>query len=107
MAHANITWVVKAFKLEKGIDLSLTKEYNLTEVFVNLEDSGNSENKPQIALTPDLGSTWQFKADIIVDNDILDKLCIPYVGSKITRVVRRIKSITLITNKLEKLHVYL
>lgn len=40
----------------------------------------------------------------IKDLDILNKLCTLYVGSKSTRVVKRNKSITATSNKLEEVH---
>lgn len=73
-------------------------------MFVDLKDSDNSRNKSQIAPTSNSGSAQQFRADIINDNDALDKLCTPCVGSKSTRVVRRNKSMTPTTNKLEEVH---
>ena len=51
----------------------------------------------------DPGSAQQIKSRID-NNDALDKLYTPFVGSKSTRVVKRNKSMTPITSKLEKVH---
>ncbi len=64
----------------------------------------NSGNESQITPTSDSGSLQQFRADIIDDNDALDKLCIPYVRSKLTQIIRRNKSMTPTINKLEEGH---
>lgn len=40
----------------------------------------------------------------IKDPDILDKLCTPYIRNKSTRVVKRNKSMTATSNKLEEIH---
>lgn len=42
---------------------------------------------------------------IIKNSDAIDKLCTPCIGSKLTRVVRCNKSMTVITNKLKEIHV--
>lgn len=93
--------MIKASKLTDGIDLDLAKEYNPAEVFVDSEnsdaDSSGDESQPKHSVAR------QFKAD--TDNiDALDKLCAPCVGSKSTRVVRRNKSMTPTTSKLEEVH---
>lgn len=40
----------------------------------------------------------------IEDPDILNKLCILCIGNKLIRVVRRNKSMTVTSNKLEEMH---
>lgn len=93
--------MIKASKLTDGIDLDLAKEYNPAEVFVDSEnsdaDSSGDDSQPKHSVAR------QFKAD--TDNiNALDKLCAPCVGSKLTRVVRRNKSMTPTTSKLEEVH---
>lgn len=97
----------------EGIDLGPTKEYDLTEVFVDSEDSDNSEDdlrvepaptqQPTLEKVTDSSFARQIRADID-NNEALDKVCIPCIGSKSTRVVRRNKSMTPTTNKLEEMH---
>lgn len=93
-----------ASKLVECINLGSIKEYDPIEVLVDLEDSENSGNKSQITPTSNLGSAQQFRADIIDDNNTLDKLCTPYVRSKLTQVVKRNKSMIPTTNKIEERH---
>lgn len=47
--------------------------------------------------------THQLKADTN-DSNVLDKLCTLCIRSKLTRIVRRNKSMTPTTNKLEEVH---
>lgn len=105
MAHISNARVVRASKYVKGIDIGLLKEYNPIEMFIDSENVGNFENKSQIALILDTYSTQKFRADIINDNNTLDKLCILCVGSKLTQVIRRNKNMIPTINKLEKVHV--
>ena len=115
LAHVSNARVVRASKLVEGIDLSPAKEYDPTEVFVDSEDSDNSEDdsraKPTLAQQytsdtsekVDPGFAHQIKSSID-DNNTLDKLCTPCVGSKSTRVVRRNKNMIPTTSKLEEVH---
>ena len=112
LAHVSNAQVVRASKLVESIDLGPAKEYDPTEVFVDSEDSDDSgdNSRAESFLAQqhtleevDPGSAHQIKSSID-DNDALDKLCTPCVGSKSTRVVRRNKSITPITSKLEEVH---
>lgn len=47
--------------------------------------------------------THQVKTEID-NNNVLNKLCISYVGSKLTQVIQRNKSITSTTDKLEEIY---
>lgn len=105
MAYISNAQVVKAFKLVKNIDLGFAKEYDLTKVLIDLDNLDNSRNNFWMKPTLDLNSAYYIKIDIIDDNNVLDKLYIPYVRNKLTWVVRRNKSITLIINKFEKVYV--
>ena len=105
--------MVRASKLVDGIDLGPEKEYNPAEVLIDSEESDVDEtgDQPQSMTNStqphaDLSSAIrQVKAGTDKDNgNILDKLCMPCVGSKSTRVVRRDKSMTPTTNKLEEVH---
>lgn len=63
LAYINNAWVVRVSKLLKSIDLGLTKEYNPTKVFMDLEDSEDftddscMRQRPNIEVI-DSGSTW-------------------------------------------------
>lgn len=48
LVHVSNVKIVKTSKLVEGIDLGPVKEYNLTERFVNSEDSNNSGNDFQV-----------------------------------------------------------
>lgn len=112
LAHVSNARVVRVSKLVESIDLGPAKEYDPTEVFVDSKDSDDSEDnsraEPSLAQQHTLeevdpGSAHQIKSSID-NNDALDKLCTPCVGSKSTRVVRRNKSMTPITSKLKEVH---
>lgn len=105
LGHISNARVVRASKLTDGIALGLQdKEYDPAKVLIDSDDSDDSESSdiettgaPNPAPTPALALANQV-------NDVLDKLCGPCVGSKSTRVVRRDKSITPTTSKLEEVH---
>lgn len=88
----------------------MDKEYDPTEVLVD-SDNSNSDNSQTSddddVITNDVNTTHEPEPAIAhqaTDNDILDKLCMPCVGSKSTRTIRRDKSMTTTTSKLEKVH---
>ena len=95
----------------EDIDLGPPKEYDPIEVFVDSKDLDNSEDDSRTESTlaqytseeVDPGSAQRIKSSID-NNNVLDKLCTPYVGSKSTRVVRRNKSMIPTTSKLEEVH---
>lgn len=109
LAHASNARVIRASKLTDGINLKdvATKEYNPTEVVIDSDDSEASEtdtlsNENAIATLP---PRHKAVMSCHTDNpDDLDKLCTPCVGSKSTRAIRRNKSMTVTTSKLEKVH---
>lgn len=112
LAYVSNARVIRASKLVEGIDLGLAKEYDPTEVFVDSEDSDNSGDnsraEPSLAQQHtseevDPGSAHQIKSSID-DNNALDKLCTPCVGSKSTRVVKKNKSMTPTTSKFKEVH---
>ena len=95
LAHISDGRVVRASMLVDGIQLGYddNKKYDPTEVFINLDDSDvcNVSNSKE-PLTMPFGMeaipiivVCQTK---IEDPDIFDKLYIPCVGSKLTRIVR-------------------
>ena len=92
---------MRASRLADGIDLDTEdKEYNPAEVLIESDESdvsdlSDSEESPDVRTT----LVCQTRAE-----DILDKLCEPCVGSKSTRVVRRNKTMTATTDKLEEVH---
>lgn len=51
LAHVSNARVIRASKLVKSIDLGLAKEYIPTEVFVDLENSDNSEDNSRVKPT--------------------------------------------------------
>ncbi len=112
----------------KGVNLGPNnKEYDSTEVFINSDNSDNSEASANENDLP-VDKAWDFAllepvsvptiptrttisgSDSVHltkgndENDVLDKLCIPCVGSKSTRIIRRNKSMTPTTNKPEDVH---
>ncbi len=105
LAHVSNAQVVKVFKLVEGIDLGPTEEYNLVEVFMDSEDLDDSGSDSQSLLEKETGSSsaCQIKANTN-DNDLLDKLCTPCMGSKLTQVVWRNKSMIPIIEKFEEVH---
>ena len=111
LAHISNARVVRASKLVDGIDLdNNNKEYNPAEVLIDSDDSDMSElsdpdeepltQHPSAKATP----TTVVRQIRTEDSDVLDKLCTPCVGSKSTQVVRRNKSMTPTTDKLEEVH---
>lgn len=104
LAHVSNARVIRAFKLSDIIELGLAKLYDPTEVLVDLEELDDSVIDVQ-RIDPgpstSLGSAHQTKEDI-VDSDAIDKQCAPCVRSKSTRMVKREKSMTPTTKKLER-----
>lgn len=95
-----------------NIDLKMkNKEYNPAELLLdsdNLDDSDkfNPNNDEALFLT----DTSVLSPKIVViqqitsDPNILNKLCMPYVGSKLSQTVQRDNSMTATISKLEKVH---
>ena len=113
LAYASNARVVRASKLVDGIDLGPEKKYNLAKVLIDSKESDANKIGDQPQSMTNLTQTHadpssairQVKAETNKDNgNILDKLCTACVGSNSTRVVRRDKNITPITNKLEEVH---
>ncbi len=111
LAHISNARVVRASKLIDGIDLGRdgNEGYDPAEVLIDSDNSDASSasdfeevpTMPSGAEATQAAIVSQAKTD---DADILDKLCTPCVGSKSTRVVRRDKSMTATSNKLEEVH---
>lgn len=86
------------------------EEYDPSEVVIDSDDSETSSNenelpanitsRPGRAAVPDMNSAHQIRND----NNGISKLCAPCVGSKSTRVVKRDKTMTPTTDKLEEVH---
>lgn len=75
------------------------------EVFIDSEDSDMSESEttdPQSSV--DIDPPPIIIASIRQDDNEMNKLCVPCVESKSTQVVRRNKTMTPTTKKLEKVH---
>lgn len=86
----------------------LKLEYNLVEIFIDLDDldiSGMLSSKELLIFLPTIEAIpIVVVSQTIEDPDIFDKLCILCVGSKTIRVVRQNKSMTTTSNKLEEMH---
>lgn len=72
-------------------------------------DTSSASDSKELPTVPPVIKVIHTKAAVVSqakteDSDILDKLCTPYIGSKLTRVVRRSKSMTATSNKLEEVH---
>lgn len=114
LAHVSNARVVKASRLVDGINFDIGKEYNPTEVLVDSNDSDTPNASDHEDLAPDntgithelapnnIGITPDTVAHQTTDIDVLDKLCMPFVGNKSTRTIKRDKSMTIATSKLEK-----
>ncbi len=114
LAHVSNARVVRASKLVDGISLDQNDtKYNPAEVLIDSDDSDASDCSDQeespiqlsaksaAEVTP-RATDQQTRTENLKD---IDKLCTPCVGSKSTRVVRRNKSMTATTSKLEEVHV--
>lgn len=104
--------IVRVSKLVDGIDLDMkNKEYDPAEVLLDSDDLDDfNEFNPNNNKAPPLTNTSVPSPKTAViqqttsDLNIFDKLCMPYVGSKLSQIVQRDKSMTAITSKLEKMH---
>ncbi len=113
LVHVRHVRVVRASKLVESISLNQEdREYNSVEVFINSDDSDASdcsdqEESPIQLLAENIAEVipraiiQQMRIEDLKD---FDKLCTPCVGSKSTQVVRRNKSMTVTTSKLEEIH---
>lgn len=124
LTHVNSARVVRASKLVDGIDIGPNKEYDPAEVLINSDDSEASADEKEspddtvasLALPQFVPAAMIPAGTTISDPDpvyqtrtndetnMLDKLCTPCVRSKSTRAIRRDKSMTPTTNKLEEVH---
>ena len=115
LAHINNARVVRASRLVNGIALIFQDtEYDPADILIDSDNSDRSDlpdsddltlqqTQPHKAETADATATVsQTKATD--DSNILDKLCTPCVGSKSMRVIRRNKSMTATSKKLEEVH---
>lgn len=101
------TCVVRVAKLVDDINLKQeNKEYNPAKVFINSDDSDVSANWDKKRLLVQLlaDNTTAALHQTIENSDVLDKLYMPCIGSKLTRVIRYNKNITTKLNKLQKVH---
>lgn len=101
---------MRAAKLVDGIKLERKeKEYDSAKVIFNL-DNFNALDYSSLEETP-VETLKKFKPTATLeqtkarDTAILDKLCTSCIGSKSTQIVRNNKSMTAITNKLQKVHI--
>lgn len=98
---------MRVAKLVDGISLEQEdKKYNPAEVFVdsNNSDASVSSDEKESPTQPSAETPIAVIYQTIENADGIDKLCTPCVGSRSTQVMRRNKSITTITNKLEEVH---
>lgn len=118
LVHISNARIVRAAKLVNGIRSEWDdKEYNSAEVFLDLDNSDTSDCSDQEEL-PIQESLTQLLTKIaaevalktaahqtrIKDFEDLNRLCRPYMRSKLTRKVRRNKGMTATTNKLKEVH---
>lgn len=112
LAHVSNAQVIKTFNLVKNINLGFIKKYNLIELFVDLGDLNNFNDNSWMELTviPQLTSEQvmypSFVYQIRTDNNgnnLLNKLCISYVGSKLMQVTQKNKNMTSTFDKLEEI----
>lgn len=120
LVYVSNVQIVRAFKLMDGIDLDFTnnREYKPSKVLVYSNDSeiSSDENKspnkstspPTYPPTPILPvnvmtstSNHVYQAKKCVDDNMIAKLCILYIGSKSTLFIKWNKSMTSTLNKLE------
>lgn len=113
LAYISNVRVVRASKLVDDIQLEYdsNREYNLVEVFINSDDSDvfcmlSSEKSLMILSTIEVIPTT-IVSQTIKDLDILNKLYILCISTKLIKVVRQNKSMTVTFNKLEDMHVKL
>lgn len=111
IAHISNTCIVGASKLVDGIDLDMeNKQYNLVEILLNSDNSDNS-NKFKLDKAPPLNNIYILSPETAViqqttnNRNILNRLCIPYIRSKSSQIVKKDKSMTATTNKLEEVYV--
>lgn len=112
--------VIRTSKLVNSVDISL-KEYDPTKVSIekydlskvvidsNTSETSSNKYKPPTEITSRLGGAaipdTNFAHQTRKDNDRVSKLCISYVSNKMTQVIRREKSMSPTTDKLEKVYV--
>lgn len=102
--------------LVDGIDLNIEKEYNLVKVFINSDNSDafNTSNLKNLAsiktniicelASNNTGITPNTIAHQTTDLNILNKLYLWYIKSKSSRTIKRDKSKTITTDKLEEVY---
>lgn len=91
-------------KLTDGIDLGLAKKYNPAEVFVDSENS-DVDNSGDDSQSKYLAANL-FNVDTD-NNNALDKLYTQCIGNRLTRVVKRNKSMNITMSKHESVHAVL
>lgn len=101
MTHVSNICVLRAANLINRIKLDNNKEYNLAEIFIDFNDFGVSENKEICTQAKTGAITTIFQA---TKTNILDKIYVPCVKSRLTETLKQNKSMTTITNKLEDVH---
>lgn len=116
LAHVSNALVIKIFRLVDGIDLDIEKKYKPIEILTDLNNLDASNISDQKNLPPNnISITHKLASDNtdIMQNsiahqttniNILDKLCMLCIGSKLTKTIRSYKNMTRVINKLEKMH---
>lgn len=84
--------------------LDIQEEYDHAEVLIDSDNSDASKDKETVANEETVATTAVRQTTETDEPDIIDKLCTPCVRSKSTRIVRRNKSMTPTTKKLEEVH---
>lgn len=101
LAYISNVRILRAAKLVDEMKLDVEKKYDPAEVLINSDNSNVFESKETITTAVARQTT---ESDEL---DIMDKFYTPYIGSKLTQVVRQNKSITATTKKLEEVHINL
>ncbi len=105
LAHVSNTRIVKTTKLVISIVLKQkSREYDFAEIFIDSDNSNAilDEEESPIQLSAETSTTAIHQT--IENPDVIDKICIPCIGSKSTQIVRQNKSMTQTTTKLEEVH---
>lgn len=108
LIYVNNICIIKVFKLIDSINFNIVVKYNPVEVPVNLDNSNTSNISDHKNLA---SNNTIIPPKVVVHQitniNILDKLYMPYIRIKSTKIIKRDKSMTSITSKLKKVHINL
>lgn len=110
LTHASYACVVKVVKLVDNYSLEQEDKKNDPAEMIFNSNNSNMSDYLDLEITPAENLT-KIRLTIIPqqtrvrDMDTSNKLCAPYIGNKLTWIMRYNKGMTAITNKLEELHI--